>query len=343
MWKKSSSSASDHYVARRSNEVHWVITMVEGLVVLVLALTPRLVPGSAFHLTTPGFCPRDSYHQVGLSSQRRRKRLQSSVCVFAASSSSSSSSADGEGGGIGKASSSSSPSSSFDFASPSEWDAFYQSDDGSEADVTEWHSSIDLEDIAMLIPYNSLDATRILMIGCGNSELPEVVLSEYYDRRKATDSQAPPPEITLLDTSPTCIEQLQLKYGSQFEYKSGDASNLAELWSSDKDDDDDDDDDDETGGGMFDIIIDKGLTDAILCSEGWDGALRRVLEGAAEVLKPNSGPTSYLLISYKLPQSTQDFITDVGMNQVGLDWEFDLADISNDRVSVSIATRVQRS
>ena len=70
----------------------------------------------------------------------------------------------------------------------------------------------------------------------------------------------------------------------------------------------------------FDIIIDKGLTDAILCGEGWDGPLEKVLYESAKILSMGTG--RYLLISYQLPSSTKEFLVNVGKD-VGLEWEFD--------------------
>mmetsp|Transcript_26926 Transcript_26926/g.59134 ORF Transcript_26926/g.59134 Transcript_26926/m.59134 type:complete len:182 (-) Transcript_26926:126-671(-) len=71
---------------------------------------------------------------------------------------------------------------------------------------------------------------------------------------------------------------------------------------------------------LFDIIIDKGLTDAILCGEGWDGPLEKLLYESAKVLSMGTG--QYLLISYKLPSSTKEFLMTVGKS-VGLEWDFD--------------------
>jgi hypothetical protein len=45
----------------------------------------------------------------------------------------------------------------------------------------------------------------------------------------------------------------------------------------------------------------------------------------------------YFLISYKLPTATQEFLMETG-NAVGLEWKFH-CDGSNDRVSISIATK----
>ena len=188
---------------------------------------------------------------------------------------------------------------SFDFSSTSEWDIFYQ-----ENGVFEWHSSVPLDKIASFVEPNS----DCLMVGCGNSRLPQVVLSNCRDV-----------SIVLSDTSQTCLDQLQTIYGSSLKYKLGDSTKLSTLFEEKK----------------FDIIIDKGLSDAILCGDGWDGPLTRLFEGASIVLNEEKG--IYLLVSYKLPPSTKNFLTEVGQ-RVGLNWQFDLPE-SNDRVSVSVATK----
>ena len=94
---------------------------------------------------------------------------------------------------------------------------------------------------------------------------------------------------------------------------------------------------------MEKICIDKGLTDAILCGEGWDFLLSRLLKGASYVLSPKGG--KYILISYKLPKSTQQYIKDCCCDyedEMGkiIKWEFDLPQISNDKVSISIGTKI---
>lgn len=190
---------------------------------------------------------------------------------------------------------------SFDFSSPSEWDTFYQE----QPEVLEWHSNVPLEQIAT---YVSQDAD-VLLVGCGNSRLPGTILSNCKNAK-----------LVLLDTSKTCLDQLETSYGSSVEYVCGNAVDLDSIFHN----------------RQFDIVIDKGLSDALLCSEGWDGPVERLYRGAAKILRPANG--RYLLVSYKLPSSTQGFLRDVG-DSVGLEWDFDLKGISEHRVGVSLATR----
>mmetsp|Transcript_21239 Transcript_21239/g.50209 ORF Transcript_21239/g.50209 Transcript_21239/m.50209 type:complete len:310 (+) Transcript_21239:17-946(+) len=233
---------------------------------------------------------------------------------------------------------------SFDFASKAEWDRFYQKTtniDGetivpaaaaAAAATTEWHSSVPLDDIAMTVPPNG----RCLVIGCGNSVLPERILQRNDGPRS----------LVLLDSSSACLDQLRHRYrdvtgvagndsNTEIEYVCGDAIQLSRYFNAVGHVDDseerpngnlvgDQSQDSQNKQGeessSFDIIIDKGLTDAILCGEGWDGPLEQLLYESAKVLSMGTG--KYLLISYKLPSSTKDFLVTVGKT-FGLEWEFD--------------------
>ena len=87
--------------------------------------------------------------------------------------------------------------------------------------------------------------------------------------------------------------------------------------------------------GEIDAIVDKGLIDALMCGEGWNGDVERLLTSAARQLKHGG---TYVCVSYKLSTATKEFLLDVGRN-VGLEWEFDLEDQNNTRVSLSKALK----
>lgn len=214
----------------------------------------------------------------------------------------------------------------FDFSEPSKWEKFYEEN---VEDCYEWHSSIPLERIASYITPGS----NCLMVGCGNSRLPQVVLSSYPNDA---------PRLVLLDTSKTCLDQLRQMYGSKVECVCGDATELSTLNLSSKTSRDyvgdrcsDNNITEQSSQDKFDIIVDKGLTDAILCGEGWNGPLKKLFKEASGVLRDRG---RYLLISYRLPSSTKDFLVKVG-KPVGFEWEFDIPDDSNPRVSVSVAVK----
>ena len=243
---------------------------------------------------------------------------------------------------------------SFDFSSAAEWDKFYKTSenptnnsilsDGTTllatnetamASVTEWHSSVSLDEIASAVPSNG----TCLIIGCGNSNLPDRILRQPGGR-------SPPRSLVLLDSSQTCLDQLRdrfrniesecqqsngssTKATTRIEYVCGDATELTKHFGTNHGGDQSENlvgnksgnNDDEEESSLFDIIIDKGLTDAILCGEGWDGPLEKLFHEAANILSTGTG--RYLLISYQLPSSTKNFLLTVG-EKVGLEWDFDV-------------------
>jgi len=228
-------------------------------------------------------------------------------------------------------------STAFDFSAPSEWESYYKE----HSEILEWHSSIPLDRIASYVSEMRIDQydkdqqeqrsspLSVLMVGCGNSRLPATFLSSCPDCN-----------LVLLDTSQTCLDQLREVYGTSVEYVCGNAVQLDRLFG------------DtivpdptlhplqpqvvSTTGRKFDMIIDKGLSDALFCSEGWNGPIEELYRTASTVLNPHG---RYLLISYRLPSSTQTFLTEVG-HLVNLQWEFHIPLDSNDRVGVSMAIKV---
>lgn len=368
------------------------------------------------------------------------------------------------------------PSLDFDFASQSGWDEYYQrlegeiennDDDGDDdykqkedkvdgtavapppAAVVEWHSSVQLEDLVSLILQYPGDAVHdgndsdnsscsILLVGCGNSHLPDVILQQQQNQQQSNqqEEETPSPSrrmrrrrcnrVVLMDTSPTCLQQVHFRLNKNvendqrhhkklvgnnnskgrscridtntiivdtngvIEYVCGDATRLTDYFVAANDEIDDycNKSNEESSSplqhpscqqeqwshvtnsnvkicGGFDVIVDKGLCDAIWCGEGWNGPLERLFEEVVQVLRrPNllssssssqsnavdpqqrsyvsSSSTTgrYILVSYKLSTSNKQFLLEVG-KQVGLQWEFDIPPpFSNHRVSVSIATLV---
>lgn len=221
----------------------------------------------------------------------------------------------------------------------------------------EWHSSIPTSTLLDLIPSrtnislsssststsesgedNCINGTRsnrsvLVMIGCGTSDLPYHVLQRYRHTWR----------VVLLDSSPTCIEILQRRYRSttsrndgnnadndEMGYICGDVANLNALlqkqfgqtrWnhSSPPPDQIAAAPTASAAGAMVDCVYDKGLLDALLCGEGWNGPVTTLLEQVAAVLREGG---SYIVISYRLPSSTQDFLIEMG-NPYGLvKWDF---------------------
>lgn len=247
---------------------------------------------------------------------------------------------------------------SFDFSSAQGWDEFYKepekydsttSQETAETTATEWHPSVSLESIASAIPPNG----RCLIIGCGNSNLPDVIL-------KQRDCPLPR-SLVLLDTSQTCLNQLRERHlriegsssnddgigakvsfeSTEIEYVCGDVTQLSTYFdvanvdeSGESTGAEHDGEKDENVEALFDMIIDKGLTDALLCGEGWDGPLEKLMCESAKILSKETG--QYLLISYELPSSTKRFLAEIG-NEVGLKWDFDFDSVTSASQDVNVA------
>ena len=221
----------------------------------------------------------------------------------------------------------------FDFSSRVGWDEFYAS-----SDEFDWHHSISHSSILSEIEPGS----SVLMVGCGTSTLPDFVYDAHGTHTR----------ICCLDYSAACVEAMQRRYRSAISgqeregqvngmtFIHADATRLdAVEWDgvlvgqgSSKE---------RTGidvGGKkhFDAVVDKGLIDALMCGEGWDGDIARLFHGVSGILKEDKGV--YVLISFKLSKSSKEFLSLLG-EEYGMQWEFDLLEKSNDKVSVSRAIR----
>ena len=218
------------------------------------------------------------------------------------------------------------PQNSFDFSSQKGWDSFYEcgtkqkknSNGGKEDEDNfeyEWHASVSNDMIVEKILRLENQKGKIgstLFIGCGNSHLPR----KFYD---ACHGKA---RITCLDYSQPCLDILKSLHSKDCPNMMFVNANVLELSkvfceSSQK----------------FDIIVDKGLLDALMCTENWSSTVKQLIKEIISVIEVNGG--TYILISYKLASSTKEFLMDVSSDK--LDWIFDEERISNDRVSFSIA------
>ena len=205
----------------------------------------------------------------------------------------------------------------FDFSSKTGWDQFYEKRSRPSSDHDqlafepyEWHSSLDHDAVLQ----HAERGGSILFVGCGTSTMP----LELYDLHEGKS------HIMCLDYSPSCIEQLAQSWGPTRENMSflvGDATRLENMPAI------------ADGDERIDAIIDKGLIDALMCGEGWNGDVERLLASAAKQLRHNG---LYVLVSYKLSSATKQFLLDVG-KKYGLAWTFDLEDKGNNRVSLSKA------
>jgi hypothetical protein len=196
-----------------------------------------------------------------------------------------------------------SESLSFDFSSTKAWENFYQD----HKEDLEWHSSIDMESLAELVPAAS---TNVVLVGTGSSRLPEWI-----------QRQRPNCRLVLQDSSASCLDLLRGRYKDSMSYVRGDATQLSRTL--------------DESQQPVDVIFDKGLMDAIFCNEGWNKPIALLIHESSKVLNDKG---VYIFVSYRLPRSTKDFLIDVA-SECNLDWTFDVKG-SNDRVAISIASKL---
>lgn len=219
----------------------------------------------------------------------------------------------------------------FDFSSKYGWDKFYKNglntdsveapDFGDDKEIEsleyEWHPHIPHSQIVDAIePAISAAASAskdhlpsILLVGTGNSKLPRI-LHDAFDT---------PVRVTCLDYSPVCIDMIKSMYESScpnMNFVVGDATNLQEvMW--------EEDNENQSAKGMhFDVIVDKGLLDALMCGEGFD--LEKLMVSTNDVLTPHDWGM-HVLICFQLSRSSQQSLVDLGSKHgPGLLWDFNL-------------------
>jgi hypothetical protein len=185
-------------------------------------------------------------------------------------------------------------------------------------------------------------------------------------------------ELTLLDSSPSCLAQLRERYEKYQQVENvditfvcADVGNYNDYLSActirDTKSSGNSQDSNETCAmnryprATYDVIVDKGLLDALLCNEGWEPAVTSLLLGSCDLLAVRGRqhaisdeglsavpsliateaehPTSsgrYLLISYSLPKATREYLIGT-VAEKSLQWTFDLPG-SNQRVQISQAS-----
>ncbi len=227
----------------------------------------------------------------------------------------------------------------FDFSSRIGWDNFYKEGNQSgdeqilEKLEYEWHShiphSVIVDAIAPTIDaaskyYATVEAENelpsILLVGTGNSALPRI-LHDAFDS---------PVRVTCLDYSPVCVEMIRSMYADlcpNMDFVLGDATRLKE-----------------TLDFSYDVIVDKGLLDALMCGEGFDSDLEKLMGGIDTVLTHRDWGI-YVLVCFQLSKSNREFfneLTDRGESQnPNLFWNFDIPvkGSENGRATFNLATR----
>ena len=73
----------------------------------------------------------------------------------------------------------------------------------------------------------------------------------------------------------------------------------------------------------FDVIIDKGLLDALMCGEGFD--IERLVDSINDVLTPQDWGM-HVLICFQLSKASKQSMIDLGIRrkETKLEWDFDI-------------------
>jgi hypothetical protein len=284
----------------------------------------------------------------------------------------------------------------FDFSSKLAWENYYASlstnqvSDGAFSksdDILEWHSSIPLSTISEYVLQSARPTPsaagvtpnprwfRCLLLGCGTSDLPRVLVRQFRNLLSTCDRNVNM-ELTLLDSSPSCLAQMRQRFDNDeqddrvfLNYVCADVTNYQEyVWACRNRDRTEESNCPRTM--LYDVIVDKGLLDALLCNEGWEPGVTTLLRASCDLLVKNASnrrvellgldslqddcsaealfvPAAdddkqifslgrYLLISYGLPKSTREFL-ETATAESHLSWTFDMPE-SNSRVQVSQAT-----
>jgi hypothetical protein len=161
-----------------------------------------------------------------------------------------------------------------------------------------------------------LQLPSILVVGCGNSALPRILHDAFGDI---------PVSVTCLDYSTICMDMIRSMYERacpNMNFVVGDATNLQNvIWENGLDADDDADDtktkQQQSNKKQFDIIIDKGLLDALMCGEGFD--IGKQMDGINEVLTTYEWGM-HVLICFELSSASKQCLEDIP----GLDWNFNI-------------------
>lgn len=152
----------------------------------------------------------------------------------------------------------------------------------------------------------------ILVVGSGNSALPKI-LHDAFD--------SIPVSVTCLDYSAICVDMIRSMYKDacpNMSFVVGDASSLQNVvWEEDDYDDTMEKGQQPKNTKQFDIIIDKGLLDALMCGDGFD--ISKQMQGINEVLTPHDWGL-HVLISFELSSASKQCMNDMP----GLVWNFDI-------------------
>ncbi|KAF8719866.1 hypothetical protein HU200_024627 [Digitaria exilis] len=158
-----------------------------------------------------------------------------------------------------------------DYGAPAYWDARYSSGAAASGggEFFDWYQTYTA--LRPLLRAHVPAASRVLMIGCGNSLLSEDMAKDGYE------------DIVNIDISSVVIEQMREKHKEiqQLTYMQMDVRYMSFF-----------------GDESFDCVLDKGTLDAMMCADDAPDGASKMLAEVARLLRPHG---IYLLITYGAP------------------------------------------
>mmetsp|Transcript_25843 Transcript_25843/g.41562 ORF Transcript_25843/g.41562 Transcript_25843/m.41562 type:complete len:203 (-) Transcript_25843:371-979(-) len=163
------------------------------------------------------------------------------------------------------------------YSKASYWDARYSK----EKEPFEWFQSY--RGIKHILKPLITQDSKVLVIGCGNSRLS----SEIFD--DATT------DVTSIDISQVVIGDMRTKYRKKkgMQYIRMDAKNM------------------DFKDSTFDVVVDKGLTDCLLCGDDGEEDIGISMGEVSRVLKSGG---AYLCVSFGEPDTRESYFQSKGFN-----------------------------
>ena len=170
------------------------------------------------------------------------------------------------------------------YGSKDYWNERYKNDQ----EPFEWYQSYENLRAVLTKIFQRFNNPSVLVLGCGNSRLSENLYNDGITK------------ITNVDISDVCINQMKEKYAnfSEMRFYTMDCLDLDFSQSS------------------FDVVLDKGTLDSILCGLSAHDNSLRALKEVRKVLKPGG---VYVCISYGIPEYRLNFLGFEGCN-----WEIEV-------------------
>jgi len=150
------------------------------------------------------------------------------------------------------------------YGRPEYWDERYTKD----TEPFDWYQRY--EGIKSTLDRYVQPTHKVLMSGAGNSRLSE----ELYENQVKN--------ITNIDISEVCVNHMKAKHEDkqEMQWQKMDVRKL------------------EFADGTFDVVIDKGTLDSVLCGEGSTKNCAQMCKEVSRVLKPGG---TYIVVSYGQP------------------------------------------